>query len=662
MQPQVMVTRQLSSQQQPTQLHSIPREAVVGREDTMDTAAMEREQKTDKVGEKTEGGVSAVQQGSIQSSAGLVTVPKETAVTDVPSELDSSGHAAGPNATKEEEEAVSMEDDKQKARESCELPVQEVVSVQHSNQDQMEAESGALFQPPRPPPRRVSLLEYKERMKGKKKQPMAAEELLELADSESKAHETEEQKAFPPEQSSEMGLAAGESGASMEEKEDGKKYDSPQEVEMKDAQEPIEEDAAVAKSSGEVMALASHTLKSVVDSKPQEDRSESSAQVSEEYITSSSSAKMAATLSVDTEGSIEWPDDTGVMRDPVDEKTAQAAAANEKEEEEEKRDTAVSESETEKEAKGGGHIEQENTSEQEEETERKREKTRELDKDWRLRRERERKLEREKRRKVGKPIESWRPSLSHSDSLVINPPHFVAGQMFNIPIRTAPPFHRHPHPLALPPQPPPPPPQPFLGFPPPPPPHAFHQPPPPAPTTPSFTPHPQTDMWSMFGSLFGPHGLFPPEEPPQPSVRSPSPTRPLLNLAGAHRSPSPPPKTPPMSPRVRKSRSPNPPPFPPPAKLGGGSISPTASSSSTKPLGEPKPLDAKQFKIIRELIKKTAVHKCDVSVQAVPPRMISEGTQDGRGFKLRSRAVQASVRLQDRSTLTEGGRAEVQHR
>ena len=380
------------------------------------------------------------------------------------------------------------------------------------------------------------------------------------------------------------------------------------------------------------------------------------------------------------EGLIEWPDeerqkrgrpvsdDVALVSDAAGELKSQklekeaAESGNETERDTEMEVSAKSQGEEEREQRlsGGSREKQQEETERELEKEKKEwaKKMEDQDKVWRARREK--KQEREKRlaRQIGKPVESWKPP-SFSEPIPTHSSPFVpAQQRFNIPIHPRPHFSLGLPPPALAPQPPPP--QPFLGFPHPP--HPFHHQPP-APTCPP-PPHPPpapADMWSMFGSLFAQHNLFPAEEPPPPPPRTPSPLRPpAMNFGSPRRSLSPPRRASsprlvsptrsgslPQSPRGGKSRSPEPAPFP---------------LRSNLPNANPKPLDAKQFKIISELIKRTTVKKCDASVQIVPPRMISEGTQDGKGFRLRCTAVQVRARTKDSSTNTIADRPEFHHR
>ena len=402
-----------------------------------------------------------------------------------------------------------------------------------------------------------------------------------------------------------------------------------------------------------------------------------------------------------SEGSIEWPDEQlhrrkGPVSDDVvpiaqtagEKQSGEKEAAGREREtvrETEMEDSGRSQSDRKREKDEGrerrlsdGKKKQEEM-EREQEKEKRKEKEREwtkkmddLDKDWRARREKERKVEREKRlaRKIGKPVESWKPPTSFSEQIPTHSTPFSPSQpRFSIPIHPRPRFPLPIPPPAIPP-PQPPPPQPFLGFTPH---HAFHPspapafPPPPHPAAPTL----QTDVWSMFGNLFAQHNLFPTDEPPPPPPRTPSPLHPpMMHFGSPRRSPSPLRRapsphlmspthssSPPLSPHGRNSRSPEPSPF----------LSARAQSSSLLPASphsgaDPKPLDAKQFKIISELIKRTTVKKCDVSVQIVPPRMISEGTQDGRGFTLRSIGVQVRARTRDSCTATDTNKPDAHHR
>ena len=329
------------------------------------------------------------------------------------------------------------------------------------------------------------------------------------------------------------------------------------------------------------------------------------------------------------------------------------------------------------------------------------EKMQELEKEWRKEKEREKEKEMEKgkeEREKGSahkvllssdgsliPSEGWRSSPSyesrlpsHASSPIHPSPGSIHPPTFNIPVhahmkppRFHPPPHAHTLPLGPPSIPPPqPPPQGFLPFPPHPHPHPhppFHRPPP-GPFNPPHPPPPppQPDMWNVFSNMFAQHNLFPQEDPPPPPPRSPSPPRPPpRRISPSRRSPpprriSPPRLSPPprhshtpmsMSPRSR-SHSPVLPLFH--SKTRSRSRSQSPSSKVLPPL-EPKPrqLDPKQFRIISELVKRTAVKKCDVSVQASPPRMVSEGTQDGSGFRLRCTATQVRARTYDISTQAE---------
>ena len=314
------------------------------------------------------------------------------------------------------------------------------------------------------------------------------------------------------------------------------------------------------------------------------------------------------------------------------------------------------------------------------------ERLEELGKEWRKKRGKEME-EKEKgiARKPVKPLGSRKSSTSYGDPHVA--PHSSSSQFpsghsrFSIPLHRGSGFHS-PHPLPLPPpsmpRPRPPPPQPFLGFTP----HPFHQP----PATPFTPPHPPQppDIWSMFGSLFAQHNLFPAEEPPPPPPRPPSPPLPPLHyspprgLSPCHSSPRR--MSPQRSPSPHQDSSPHysPSPCSSPAPMGVSPSSGPAAffsrararsrsrSSSPVPKSqplEPKPsqLDAKQFRFISELVKRTTVKKCDIAVQAVSPRKVSEGTQDGRGFRLCSTAVQVKARTRDVSTYTDI-KTEVQHR
>ena len=374
----------------------------------------------------------------------------------------------------------------------------------------------------------------------------------------------------------------------------------------------------------------------------------------------------------DEDGSIEWPDeerrsclvsDEGARdaHTAVEHKSVEKEDAGSEKETgrgvelgESSRDRGKQETDEERERQlSGGKEKKQGEAEREQEKEKKKEwanKMEELDKDWRTKREKEKRLS----RKIGKPVESRKPPTSIGEQIPTHSSPFVPPQKrFGIRQRAR-------YPLAIPPQVIPPhqptPTQPFLGYAPHPP-HPFHQPPAPAFPPPPHPPPPplqQADVWSMFGSLFAQHNLFPAEDTPMPPQRTPSPLRPpAMHFGSPGRSPSPPRRAPSPdlgSPHGRKSRSPEP--------VSSSPMTPSLSN----PSANPKPLDAKQFKIISELIKQTTVKKCDASVQIVPPRMISEGTQDGRGFRLKSRAVQVRIKTQESSTNTDANRPEFHHR
>ena len=441
----------------------------------------------------------------------------------------------------------------------------------------------------------------------------------------------------------------------------------------------LTESSKVAASPSEVAASPSQVVESPSQVTGSSKVAASPSQVTESSKVAASPSQLTESVEApggkDVEGLIEWPDeerqkrgrpvsdDVPLVSDAAGERKSQrlekeaAESGNETERDTEMEVSARSQGEKEEREQrlsGGSRDKQQGEAERELEKEKKKEwakKVEDQDKVWHARREREKRLA----RKIGKPVESWKPPTSFREQIPTHSSPFApAQQRFNIP------FHPRPHfplgisPPAIPPQPPPP--QPFLGFPHPP--HPFHHQP---PAPPPHPPPPPADMWSMFGSLFAQHNLFPAEEPPPPPPRTPSPLRPpAMNFGSPRRSLSPPRRAPsphlsspthsgslPQSPHGGKSRSPEPAPFP---------------SRSNLPSANPKPLDAKQFKIISELIKRTTVKKCDVSVQIVPPRMISEGTQDGKGFRLRSTAVQVRARTKDSSTDTITDRPEFHHR
>lgn len=592
---------------------------------------------------------------------------------------------------------------------------EEVVLAVHSDHemsDQMEIDSGPYFHPPRPP-RRVSLLEYKERMKGKKKYP-----------------------SDEPQQGDSEKPSEKESCVMSPLNEGVKDNIVPQPSKLHDIQQAImavKKSPAIKDASGHVaVAVASHFLRSVIDTKMADNNfKDSLKQSSEQQITKK--ATNTPNNPVIQQGhepsSIKWPTiDSDESREENQESSrvisSEVSVEIESENTKEKIDvkktvnnepmevvekelqvknsTSVCEQKDEEEDK---KLQENKESKQKEEMEKKREQEKErewakrleeLEREWKKKKERERiKEEKEKQRikeerereriregrekerlkeekeknrmkevrerkmarKAAKPVESWKPSNFPSNQ-----------KRFNIPIRHGPTFHPRPRPIPIPapviPPPQPPPPQPFIGFP-----HTpFHQPPPApfVPPHPRPPPLPQPDVWSMFGNLFVQHNLFPAEEPPPPPPRSPSPPLPSNRFSpprrkSPRRSPplhrsSPPPHIDPPRPRSTSPTvsphhriSPEPASFP--IRRKSGSPSPVSKPWPLEP--KPRQLDAKQFRVISELVKRTTVKKCDVSVQAVPPRMVSEGTQDGTGFRLCSTAVQVKARTYSVATLTD---------
>ena len=559
---------------------------------------------------------------------------------------------------------------------------EEVVMVEQEMSDKMEVDSGPYFRPPRPP-RRVSLLEYKK---------MKNERLKRLPSEESQQHTDLE---GPSEKESMVMSPLNEEGGSAHSEQ------SPS-LKLPDA-ERAEKLPAMKDASGNVHADVAEESHSEIDSKLTENDAEiTPKQMSQQQQSSHFSPSNDASPAVPQQDSgpdtINWST-TGSDEarkkcqgsDPSEVSIQQESKDSDKETEVRKpaMDEPMEEVDEEKERKEKDERSKERTEKvrvdnrerekrrehcQEKERERSK-RLEEIEKERRRKKERDRmkeerekeraKEEREKKmsRKASKPVEPWKSS-SYNESLIA---HTSPAPRFGIPIHRGPGFHPHPMPIPPPaiPPPQPPPPQPFIGFP-----HThhhipFHQPPPPpfTPPHPHPPPLPQPDVWNMFGNLFAQHGLFPADDPPLPPPRSPSPPPPSRHFSSPRRkSPSPrhsppphnnrplsppPPRprstSPPASQGSRASPEPPPPPFPPPRTKSG----------SPSPSSQPRQLDAKQFRIISELIKKTTVKKCDVSVQVVPPRMISEGTQDGSGFRLRSTAVQVKARTYNVSTYTE---------
>ena len=651
MKPQVMVTRQLLSQQRQPQTHlpSISTEEI--REET------EREKMAAR---------------PLRRPVLISRLPGSEEVAPV-DQSDSGCESAGRDAAVTEEEPGDGDLGEEEKGGECEVQVQEEVVAVLSEQDeadQMEVDADPFFQAPKPPPRRVSLLEYKERMREKKKPTSEEQPQRRVSGGNSRKME---RNVSPPL------TEAGPSEPEPVAKEEIEKDDS----QGRDIELPKEKE----EGQNATVAVESHILQSVIVNQLEEKKSDSQTQVSEatvseatvsEATVSSSSGKMADSSSVGQANRIEWSEkDTHNKRDTITDEVSSVSSAPVVEKKASAEEAGVSEVETEREGKvmedhTQGESKEREVLEEQKKVEKKTDKKQEekerkrqiLNKDRRLWKEKERKLaleEREKRapKKVVKPLESWKPPVSHSEPIPTHPSPFPpAQQRFNIPVHPVPRFH-HPHHISLLPSPMAPPPQPahpqsLLGYPP----HPFHQAQPPPPPAPAFhhpppPPQPPPDVWGMFGNLFAQRNMFPSDDPPAPAPRSPSPHPPVNFGSPHHRSPSPlhfapPHMTPPGSPRGQKSRSPD-----PQSRKKSGSLSPAT---------EPKPLDAKQFKIISELIKRTAVKKCDAAVQVVPPRMISEGTQDGRGFRLRNTAVQVGVKTCNRSTLTERGRPQVQHR
>ena len=567
---------------------------------------------------------------------------------------------------------------------------EEVVSIVQNEQvaDQMEVDFGPYFQAPKPP-RRVSLLEYKERMKGKKR-----------------SEETQDLEASAIAQAKQMKPLAegGEKDDCTVVKEEETVQPKPQDVQMTKptVKAPTSQDTNV---SGSLVCQTPQPVTvdtNMTDSTPLSEKHSSP-------VSSTHTGNASQPKGIYEPSSIQWPSDNSSEMKKQDQLSATSGSVTQV--------LSVKQSLTE--VPAGGRLEREVQSpyrreEDKQGREREREekvrskeklkaekekKLNEDEKDWKRKwekeeREKERnqeeeleerekdkgraersELRKEKEKETNltskvidvasKTGEAWKSSSSYSDPRL--PPHGASPSShptFNIPIHVptkTPRFHPHRFPLPRPtvPLPQPPPPQPFLGFPPHPPFPAPFNPPPPHPP-------PQTDVWNMFGNLFAQHNLFPAEEPPPPPPRSPSPP-PLPPLRfGSSRQLSPPRSPPPhriasphLSPPSRRSPIPMSPrsPSPSPEPLPFRSRTKSRSQSPVKqPLAlEPKPrqLDAKQFRIISDLVKRTTVDKYDASVQVVPPRMVSEGTQDGRGFKLCNTATQVETKTRDASTLTD---------
>lgn len=555
---------------------------------------------------------------------------------------------------------------------------EEVVSVVQNEQvtDQMEVDFEPYFQAPKPP-RRVSLLEYKERMKGKKRYPSEG---------------TPDLEAITIPQAKELRVIKPLT-------EEGDKSDSVMNVEEDEAVKTKSPDVQKAEPtvitpvSQGTNSLASPSPQPVtVDAKMDDSKAEICPQDSEKHSSPVSGKALTPNATQPKENyeptSIQWPSDN-IRETRKDQLSATVGGITQMTSVEKRKQSLI-------EMPGGGRLEREREEkeklwkeeekkwneeeeqkkeEEEREKERKREE-KDLEDEKRKTRDKDpevQELRKEKGRETnltGKAIdvatktgETWKSSSGHSDPRL--PSHTIPSghQAYNIPIHapTKPPrFHSHRLPLTHHnvPLPQPPPPQAFLGFPHPPFPAPFNPPPPPPPP-------PQTDVWNMFGNIFAQHNLFPTEEPPPPPPRSPSPPPlpPLRFSSSRQMSPrrSPPPhriSSPHLSPPSRHSPMPMSPRSPShsPERLPFRSRTKSRSKSPVKPLildPKPRQLDAKQFRIISELVKKTAVNKCDASVQVVPPRMVSEGTQDGRGFKLCNTATQVETKTHDMSTLTD---------
>lgn len=575
---------------------------------------------------------------------------------------------------------------------------EEVVSIVQNEQvaDQMEVDFGPYFQAPKPP-RRVSLLEYKERMKGKKR-----------------SEETQDLDASAIAQAKQMKplTEGGEKDDCTMIIEEETVKPKPQDVQMSKptVKAPIPQDTNVSGSS------VSQTLHPVTVDVNMADSTAKIYPLSEKHsspVSSSHTGNASQPKDINEPSSIQWPSDSSSEMKKKDQLSATSGPVTQMISEKRKQSLT--------EVPAGGRLEREVQSphrreedkqgrerEREEKVrskeklkEEKEKKLNEDEEDWKRKwekeeREKERnqeedleerekdkeraersELRKEKDREknltskvidvASKTGEAWKSSSSYSDPrLPARGASPSAHPTFNIPIHVptkSPRFHPHRFPLPRPtvPIPQPPPPQPFLGFPPhphPPFPAPFNPPPP--------RPAPQTDVWNMFGNLFAQHNLFPAEEPPPPPPHSPSPPPlpPLRFGSSRQMSPrrSPPPhrvSSPCLSPPSRRSPTPMSPrsPSPSPDRIPFRSRTKSRSQSPVKKTlaldPKPRQLDAKQFRIISDLVKRTTVDKCDASVQVVPPRMVSEGTQDGRGFKLCNTASQVGAKTRDASTLTD---------
>ena len=647
---------------------------------------------TESVEEKSESGGTSVKTDVSSSPHSLTTVESDAMHV---SEQEVSNVGEGESVVMEEE--VVRESD---------LQVQEeIISALQSEQKHLDQDPGPYFQPPRPP-RRVSLLEYKER---KEKRRFPSEEMLSGESEVSTTLQVKEPKVIQP--PTEAGDKTSEST---------------------ECQPNLDDQSMKSPSHKHEITLRSEFPQSVSETKPTESgRGYGPAQDSGKQsspVCASKDLDPCLSTSLTTEqihvpSSIEWPTvkssetkknvplsatatpvtevpiekTEGVTEGPQSEAVLtqqsepqlhkiEEKKKSQKEKEEEKREKKSSEKEAlrkEKDQEREKQVEKESVPERRGKRDSRgidwEEKLEELEKEWRKKREKEME-EKEKgiARKPVKPLGSRKASTSPHVAPHSSSPQFPSGHSrFPIPLHRGPGFHP-PHPLQIPPpsipHPRPPPPQPFLGFPS----HPFHQPPP-AP----FTPPQPPDIWSMFGSLFAQHNLFPTEEPPPPPPRPPSPPLPPVHyssprgLSPCHSSPRR--MSPRQSPSPRRDSlphcSPSPCSSPTPmcvspsgpaaffsrarARSRSRSSSPVPKSQPLEP--KPRQLDAKQFRIISELIKRTTVKKCDIAVQAVSPRKVSQGVQDGRGFRLRSTAVQVKARTWDVSTHTDF-KTEVQHR
>ena len=609
-------------------------------------------------------------------------------------------------------ESVPVEAMEEDVVRESDLQVQEEVIF--ALQKPPDQDSGPYFQPPRPP-RRVSLLEYKER---KEKKRLPSDEVR-FGESEVSTTQVKESKIMQP--LTEAGDETGESTKCQPKSkvQDGQSatlvISATHRHESSEFTQSAPKTTPTDSGGGDSPAMDSVTNSSPVGANKELDPHLGTSLITDQTRVPSSiewptvmsnETKKMVPLSVTVSPVTEVPTEKtrGVNEDGQSETVPAAnetllsepqlhsieeSKKTQKEKEEEKRSE---EKEASRKEKGQEREKEKKQAERVTAPERRgkrdrgkewEERLEELEVEWRKKREKERKEveEREKSlaRKSVKPLESRKSSTGYSDPHLAphsaSPP-FPPGQpRFPIPLHHRPGFHpTHPLPIPPPAMPPPhpPPPQPFLGFPP----HPFHQPPP-TPFTPSHPPQPP-DIWSMFGNLFAQHNLFPTEDPPPPPPRPPSPPLPPLHyssprgLSPCHSSPrrmsprhSPPPHressphlSPPRSSPTPMSMSPTgPAPFH--SRARSRSSSPVPKSQALDP--KPRQLDAKQFRIISELIKRTTVKKCDVAVQAVPPRMVSEGTQEGRGFRLCSTAVQVKTRTRTIFTHTDL-KPEVQHR